>query len=313
LVWKRKRVKRSAKLLTGFAAALVSIIGAGTLFQASEARAPLPVFKDIEYANFSPERNKLDLYLPDSKFANPPLVVWIHGGGWREGDKDFPVAAKRLLKEGFAVASINYRLSQQAKWPAQLEDVGAAIRMLRGNGGRLGYDGSRIALFGASAGGHLAATAGLAFSANPTARVSAVVDWYGPTDLTRLDADMAALGRTSKAGPAAEVSSSASQLIGVSVAKAPSQAFAASPASYVATAKVAPPPYLIMHGDADDYVAPAQSARFHKQLTTQFGKDSAAYILVHGGTHGKGGFEGPAVQTRVVNFLKATLRPLESF
>jgi acetyl esterase/lipase len=208
------------------------------------------------------------------------------------------------LREGFAVASINYRLSPEAKWPAQLEDVGGAIRMLRGNGGRLGYDGSRIALFGASAGGHLASTAGLAFANDPTARVTAIVNWYGPTDLSRMDADMAALGRKPVGGPAADPKSMASQLIGQSVTSAPQKAFEAGPMSYLDNLTAPPPPFLILHGDADDRVAPAQSARLHKALTDRYGKPAAQYVLIHGAGHGIKGYERHAAEDRTVAFLK---------
>ncbi len=291
----------------GWLATLAAIIGLGLVHHKTVAAPTQPVFTDIDYAAFDPARNTLDLYLPPKAKGRPPVVVWIHGGGWREGNKDLPVAAKRLLAEGFAVASINYRLSQHAPWPAQLEDVASAIRMLRGNGGRLGYDGSRIALFGASAGGHLAATAALAFAHDPTARVNAVVDWYGPTDLLQIDADLAALGRKSPLGPAAHPQSPVSQLIGAPLASAPDKAKAASPMTYVDGLAKPPPPFLIMHGDADDVIPAIQSARLHRALTEKFGDNAANYILIHGGTHGKGGFERRAAEDQVIRFLKAKL------
>lgn len=297
--------RRAIILLGSWTLALGAIVGGGTLYGRQSTAVPTPVFSNIDYANFDAQRNALDLYLPEKAKEPPPLVVWIHGGGWSEGDKEFPLAVRRFLNEGFAVASINYRLSGQAKWPAQLEDVASAIRMLRGNGDRLGYDGRRIALFGASAGGHLAATAGLAFAADPITRPTAVVNWYGPTDLTKLDFDMAALGRTSAFGRAVDPKSPPSRLIGASVALAPDKAFAASPVSYIEGLKQAPPPFLIMHGDDDAYVAPAQSARLHKMINAKFGRGTARYVLVHGGTHGGGGFDRQATENEVVKFLHA--------
>jgi acetyl esterase/lipase len=300
--------RRGAMMMgLGWIAALAAIIGLGVLFNRYQNAAPQPTLHHVEYANLHAMRNRFDLYLPDGANKRPPLIVWIHGGAWREGNKDHPIYLRRFLKEGFAVASINYRLSQDAIWPAQLEDVGAAIRMLRSNAERLGFDGNRVALFGASAGGHLAASAGLAYAFDPQGRVQAVVDWYGPTDLAEMGADMAAYGKVSKLGPNGVATSPESLLIGAEVAKSKDKAIAASPTGFVSGLKVPPPPFLIMHGDADDYVAPAQSLRLHKALTDKFGKGASDYVLIHGGTHGKGAFLKPAVEDRVVLFLKATL------
>jgi acetyl esterase/lipase len=297
--------RRGALLLgLGWIGALAAIIGGGVLYNRALASPPLPILHHVEYANLHQMRNRFDLYLPtNTNGVRPPLVVWIHGGSWRNGNKDAPPYVQRFLTEGFAVASINYRLSSDAIWPAQLEDVGAAIRMLRGNADRLGFDGGRIAVFGASAGGHLAASAGLAYAFDPKARVQAVVDWYGPTDLAEMQADMAAFGKASQPSSTAPES----LLIGAEVSKNKDRAIAASPIGFVRGLKVAPPPFLIMHGDADEVVAPAQSMRLHKALTDKFGAGTSDYVLVHGGTHGKGTFLKPAAEERVIAFLKATL------
>ncbi len=291
----------------GWVAALLAIIGLGVVYNNAQTRPPQPTLHHVEYGNLHPMRNRFDLYLPDAAKQRPPLIIWIHGGAWREGNKDHPIYLRRFLKEGFAVASINYRLSGDAIWPAQLEDVGAAIRMLRGNADRLGFDGNRIALFGASAGGHLAASAGLAYAFDNRAKVQAVVDWYGPTDLSQMGADMTALGKVSTLGPNGTPTSPESLLIGTEVAKNKGKAIAASPTGFIAGMKVQPPPFLIMHGDADQIVAPAQSQRLHKMLTDKFGNGVSDYVPIHRGTHGKGAFLKPAVEERVVLFLKATL------
>jgi acetyl esterase/lipase len=156
-------------------------------------RPPEPLDRrDVAYASASP-RQRLDLYVPSSGAAPYPLVVWIHGGGWERGDQtlapDAPV--RTLLTDGFAVASVDYRLSQDAPFPAQIDDVKAAVRFLRANAVTWSLDPKRFGAWGDSAGGHLAAllgtTGGVAtFDAaalgnvDESSRVQAVVDWYGP-------------------------------------------------------------------------------------------------------------------------------------
>ncbi len=121
------------------------------------------VLKDLAYVEAGHERQKLDLYLPPTG-SRWPLVVSIHGGAFRMGSKDGEAAATAgaLVARGFAVAAINYRLSQHAIFPAQIEDCKAAVRWLRANASRYGYDPDRVASFGGSAGGHLAAMLGTA-------------------------------------------------------------------------------------------------------------------------------------------------------
>ena len=141
----------------------------------------------------------LDLYRP----AGPdpaPLVVFMHGGGWLRGDRSMvspqfaswrPGPLARLAADGFAVASVDYRLSGEARFPAQLEDVSAAVDWLTGQAAEYGFDASRIVLWGESAGAHLAALLGLQSTGS---RVRGVVDWYGPADLLALDEEVGAAG-----------------------------------------------------------------------------------------------------------------------
>ena len=118
------------------------------------------VLHDIEYATVGGTSLLLDLYLPSDPVDDPvPLVLWVHGGGWRAGDKD-PTRAPATLGEGYAIASVNYRLSDEAIFPAQIHDVKAAVRFLRGNADRFGLDPERFGAWGSSAGGHLVALLG---------------------------------------------------------------------------------------------------------------------------------------------------------
>ena len=163
------------------------------------AKVPLPegtkVLRDLAYVPGGHERQKLDLYLPPTG-SRWPLVVAIHGGAFRMGSKEGEPAGG-FVSRGFAVAAINYRLSQHAVFPAQIEDCKAAVRWLRANAARYGYDPDRIASYGGSAGGHLAAMLGTtgdvkAFDVgahlDQSSRVQAVVDFFGPTDFLQMDA-----------------------------------------------------------------------------------------------------------------------------
>lgn len=194
----------------------------------------------------------LDLHLP--AVDRPPLVVFLHGGGWRVGSRrtftpglTFEETFGRLPDAGWAVASVDYRLSAEAIFPAQLDDVSTALAWLRGHAAEYGYDADRLVLWGESAGAHLACLAGLA---DP--QVRAVVDWYGPADLLTFPQ------------PAGEVTREA-DLLGGPVADRTELATQASPARQV---HAGAPPFLIAHGDADTFVPVQQSIDFADALRT---------------------------------------------
>src|SRR4051794_4436800 len=177
-------------LLTGL------LFAAGTLTAQEAAksatRSPIPegtkVVKDLAYGPH--ERHKLDLYVPPGN-GPLPLVIWVHGGGWEKGSKAGGGPALDLLAKGYAVAAINYRLSQHAVFPAQIEDCKAAVRFLRSIAKEYDRDPDHFGAWGASAGGHLVALLGTtddqAFPAGPgekqlSSGVQAVCDWFGPSD-----------------------------------------------------------------------------------------------------------------------------------
>src|SRR4051794_31496741 len=142
--------------------------------------------RGLVYAQRAEGELLLDLYLPQSSVPTP-VVIWLHGGGWRRGDRSFAPDLERYFAcRGFAMVNIEYRLSGQARFPAQLEDVRDAIRWVRREAARFGLDGSRVALWGASAGAHLGALAATT-AVEDVDSVQAVVDCYGPTDFTRAD------------------------------------------------------------------------------------------------------------------------------
>ena len=233
------------------------------------------VVRDLEYVKGGHERQKLDLYLPEKVApAALPVIVWIHGGGWQAGSKDnCPAAA--FATQGYAVASINYRLSQHAQFPAQIEDCKAAIRWLRANAAKYHFDPDHIGVWGASAGGHLVALLGttgdmkkwdVGDNLNQSSRVQAVVDFFGPTDF-----------RTIKGGAESPVS----KLLGGPIADNKEKAAQASPITYVAKGD---PPFLIMHGDMDPTVAVSQSEKLAEALK-KAGDDVTLKVLP-GAKHG---------------------------
>lgn len=193
---------------------------------------------------------ELDLWLPGESREAVPVIVYLHGGGWRTGTRTdmgprfrtwLPSPFARLAQAGFAVASLDYRLSGEAVYPAQLEDVTAAMVWLGARADELGLDTDRTITWGESAGAHLAALVAL------TAPVRGCVAWYGPTDLTTLP-DQSRPGAYDPASPTTREA----LLIGAPLATAPDRARAASPVTHV-TADA--PPFLILHG-ADDTLIP---------------------------------------------------------
>ncbi len=217
------------------------------------------VLRDLAYVPGGHERQKLDLYLPTEADPNGPrpLLVWVHGGAWLGGSKN-PCPAARFAKEGYAVASVNYRLSQHALFPAQIQDCKAAIRWLRANAGSYGYDPNRIGVWGASAGGHLVALLGTAgdvneFDVGPNqsvpSRVQAVCDFFGPTDFTKMSGFWSTMKHDAPDAPE-------SKLIGGPIQENPPKAQKANPITYVTKDD---PPFLIVHGDKDPLVPHNQS------------------------------------------------------
>lgn len=245
-------------LLAGFA---VQFGPATTRVAASAATTAdsVVVHRDVPYVGGGHGRQTLDLYLP-ANAQGLPIVIYIHGGGYRMGDKTeiVDVQVTDLLEEGYAVASINYRLSQHAHFPAQIEDCRAAVRWLRAHAERYGLDPDRIGVVGTSAGGHLAALLGTTGNADVfdrgdhlahPSRVQAVVDFYGPVDFLRIDRHVAELGL--ERDP-----SRAEQLFGGPVAEKRALAVQANPITYV---DAEDPPFLLIHGDSDPVVPYRQS------------------------------------------------------
>ena len=214
--------------------------------------------KNVEYAKVGDTPLHLDLYLPEKPKTADQLIVWIHGGGWRNGSKD-RCAFTWLNQYGYAVASIQYRLTDAATFPAQIHDCKGAIRFLRANAEKYGYKAEKIGVVGISAGGHLVALLGtggdvpdlegtVGGNLEQSSRVQAVVDMCGPTDfLLSFKQHPALFGRPN---------SSVALLLGGPVRDKQELAKLASPAAHITADD---PPLLIIHGSKDPIVNPQQS------------------------------------------------------
>jgi len=264
------------------------------------------VFRDLAYVTNGHLRQKLDLYLPKGA-ENPPLMILIHGGGFTEGDKEEENAAQ-WLEEGYAVASINYRFSWDAVFPAQIEDCKAAVRWLRASAKKYGYDSERFGARGSSAGGYLVTMLGTTGSTRKfdvgenlevSSRVQAVADRYGPIDFLQMDAHRM---------PGAELQntpdSPASLLIGGKLGDNREKAENANPINYITKDC---PPFIVVHGDSDPLVPHHQSELLVAALA-KVGVPVTLYT-VKGGGHG--GLDDPNAEAAVREFFARYLRPPE--
>ena len=246
------------------------------------------VMKDLEYASVDGESLRLDLYLPEKSDAKPPLLVWIHGGGWTKGSKSGinPVFI-RLTAEGYAAASIDYRLDGIISHPKQIHDCKGAIRWLRANADKYGYDVTRIGAGGGSAGGHLVLLLGLSSdvgelegdvggNVDQSSKVDAVVDLYGPSALG-LFAEESERFRHNKT---------------------PELLKSASPVTYLSKDD---PPVLIFHGDKDQVVPLGQSEHLHKRYE-EAGLESSLHVIESAG-HGGPQFSDPTRYALIKEFL----------
>lgn len=254
--------------------------------------------RDIAYVPGGHERQKLDLYhAEDAKPTDRrPLIVWIHGGAWKGGSKD-GCPAVRFVRRGYIVASVNYRLSQHAVFPAQIQDCKAAIRFLRAHAGKYGIDPERIGAWGASAGGHLVALLGTTgdvedFDTEPnrhvSSRVQAVCDFFGPTDLTQMSAFPSQMDHDAADAPEA-------RLIGGPVQENKEACRRANPITYVSRED---PPFLICHGDKDPLVPHNQSELLDKAL-----REKGVSVTLHTVKGGGHGWRDPQVDRLVQEFF----------
>lgn len=290
-------------------AALVLAIGPSAA--AAEPRAAKPVAGpfgsradlNVEYGKAGEVSLKLDLYRPPAKQRGPyPVVAYVHGGGWIGGSKA-PCPCVNLITNGFAVASVEYRLSTVAPFPAQIEDCKAAIRWLRANAKKHELDPERIGAAGASAGGHLVALLGTsgdakdlegdAGNAGVSSRVCAVCDYFGPTDLLQWDGHGSVISATA-------ADSLITTFLGGPISQRKDVAVRANPITYVTPDD---PPFLILHGDKDNIVPIGQS-RILDAALRKAGVPTRLHV-VEGAGHG---FNDATVNKMVLEFLEKNVR-----
>ncbi len=290
-----------------FVTGLVVLLATGFIALAQQ-RSKMPqrlpkgvkVFRDLEYVQGGHERNRLDLYLPEKTDRLLPVIVWIHGGGWRNDSKENPPGVG-FASMGYGMASINYRLSQHAQFPAQIQDCKAAIRWLRANANKYNLDPGHIGVWGASAGGHLVALLGTTGGVkelegtggnlDQSSRVQAAVDLFGPTDFLTIGHPLNDPG-----GPVAP-------LIGGPPQDNKDKAAKASPITYVGKDAA---PFLILHGDKDNLV-PVHQSELLAEALKKVGVEVTLQILPGAG-HGGPPFSSPANLKLIADFFNKHLR-----
>ena len=269
----------------------------------------MKLLENIAYSEVNARSLLLDLYLPEE--GGPwPVILCVHGGAWNHGTKSWNGGelTRYLVGQGFALASIDYRLSQEAVVAAQIVDCRAAVRWLRANAGTYGLDAARIGVSGDSAGGHLVAllgTAGEVSEWNQSAHldcasaVQAICDWYGPSDLLKLSAHPSDVDHDAP-------DSSSARLIGGPLQENIDRATSASPISYITGDE---PPFLIIHG-AHDRVVPYQQSEILHAALREAGADSTLRII-QGTGHGGDAFRTPEVLNMVAGFFGKHLKRRE--
>jgi len=255
---------------------------------------------DIDYVGDGIIGHKLDVFLPNTGEGPFPVVVTIYGSAWFSNSSKANCFkdnfGQTLLANGFAVVSINHRSSKDAIWPAQIHDVKAAIRFIRANAESFSLDTSFIGITGYSSGGHLSSMAGVTSNIENTkvdgleidlegnlgehldqqSDVTAVVDWFGPTDFLIMDSCGSSFSHDEAASPE-------STLIGGPIQDNREKTELANPVSYVNSKT---PPFLIFHGNKDPLVPHCQSEAFYEVLSEN--NVPSELVIIDGGEHGPG-------------------------
>jgi acetyl esterase/lipase len=274
-----------------------------------------PTYTDLAYATLS-STQKLDLYIPTSDSGPFPVVIMVHGGGFMMGDKSDGAGLSgvdQLLAAGYAVVSINYRLSSEAKYPAQIKDAKAAVRFLRANAATYNLNKDKFGAWGASAGGSLVALLGTTCgveelegpelgNADQSSCVQAVVDWFGPIDFLAMDEQFAG---TSCPQTHNDASSPESQLVGAAIQTVPDLVATTNPMNYISTNDA---PFFIQNGSADCNIPPIQGQNLADALRLVIGAEKVTYTLIDGAGHGGSQFSTDENLALVIAFLDKYLK-----
>lgn len=263
---------------------------------------------NIPYANDTLQKHLLDIYLPPNA-KNPPLIVWVHGGAWMLNDKYADMSymqntIKAFINNGYALASIDYRHSTTAIFPAQIQDCNQALEFLYQHAAEYKFDKNRIALIGFSAGGHLASLMGLSANNNvkdfypagmqPHFKIKCVLDFYGPSDFIAL----ATNPDTAVNNPRNPVS----VLLGTMAVDRPDIAKKASPVTYIDKND---PPFIIVQGEKDESVPNTQSKLLSSWLKINGVQNQL--IIVPNAPHYGEMFDVPEIREKLFAFLKDNL------
>lgn len=270
-----------------------------------QVRSLRPSKTNVFYAGNKNPRQSLDIWttanLPPN--ANLPVVVWIHGGAWRSGNKSHvhDIVKRMVLTKRYVGVSLNYRLSQEKRWPAQLHDCKAAIRWIHANAKSFGGDRKRIFLMGSSAGGHLVSmlTTTMGDKAQegsvgsiPDRDVTLIggISLYGPTDFLRMNDFPSTIDHDAANSPE-------SQLIGAPIQSRPELVKLANPITFVDPTD---PPLLLIHGTNDKLVCFNQSQLLHDAIKAAGGQSTL--VTIQGGGHG--GFTTPQITALVMSYAE---------
>ena len=277
-------------------------------FQKEASLETSQVWKDVNYAGDDQAFHTCDIYLPKQEKATYPVVIHIYGSAWfsnsSKGAADLGTIVKALLNAGYAVVCPNHRSSMDAKWPAQLHDIRAVIRFVRGEAAKYHFDPSFVATSGFSSGGHLATTSGqkqakvgtvdidlegnVGNYCNELSTVNAACDWSGPVDLTAMDCgDHMQMGEKSPEDI----------LLNASLATEPDKYLSLSATNYVDKND---PPIIIFHGEKDNVVPCCQGKKFYELLKAAGVKTTATFVPEGG--HGMGMYSEDNLQ-KMVGFL----------
>src|SRR6478752_475953 len=259
--------------------------------------------QNIPYANDTLKKHLLDIYLPPNAGSANPLVIWVHGGAWNHNDKYADMSymkntIKSIVEKGYALASIDYRQSSTAIFPAQIQDCIQAVEFLNANASKYELDKNKFVLMGFSAGGHLASLMALSNNNNvtefypahkkPSFKIKAVLDFYGPSDFLLFFSNL----------DPTKVDNPITQLLGASPLARPDISKLASPVTYVDKND---PPFFIVHGEKDPDVAPAQAYLLKSYLDLAGVKNELT--IVKDAPHYGVMFDADEIRVKLLHFL----------
>jgi len=277
--------------------------GTSTLDTSSITKKYLNIAYNTESAT-----QKLDIYVPEG--AGPfPVIMAIHGGAFMMGSKDSGDLASMIkaVNKGYAVVSVGYRLSGEAKFPAAIDDIQSAIKFVKDNANQYNLNPNKFAAWGGSAGGNLAALAGTKGDKTKNTDVQAVVDWFGPIYFSTIDQEFSALGLTPAMGSTNNANSPETRYLGQTIGSIEAEPLVmqASPQTYIS---VNSPAFLIQHGTADRNIPITQSENFASKLQLIIGADKVTFEKIEGASHGGTQFDSQENLDKVFSFLDKYLK-----